>query len=104
MELKSMKLSAVEVKEMMEPTAMEEPRYPWGLRITLDNEALQKLDLLAMPAVGESLMLHARVHVCRVSKSEVEGEEKRRDLELQITDLALEADHEESNHAQRLYA
>jgi hypothetical protein len=34
-------------------------QYPWGLRITLDNESLQRLGLNAksLPAVGDSVQL-----------------------------------------------
>jgi hypothetical protein len=43
--------------------------YPWGLRITLDNETLQRLGLNAKspPAVGDSVSVMAMANVCSVS-------------------------------------
>ena len=94
MELTSMKMSASEQKEYTQPTMAtgpEAPLYPWGLCVTLDDDALGKLGLPALPAVGQTMMLHARVEVVRVSVSENQ-DEKQRDMELQITAMALEAD------------
>lgn len=99
-----MKATPAEQREMAPDMSVREaPEYPWGLRVQLEDESLMKLDLLTLPAVGESLMLHARVHVCRVTQSDAEGEPKRRSVELQITDLALEPDRGEADMAQRLY-
>lgn len=106
MELTNMKMSPQEQKEYAQPTVAtgDAPAYPWGLTLTLNDEAIEKLALPALPAVGRTMMLHARVSVTRVSQSEQQNE-KRRDLELQITDMALEADAGETtaSHETVLY-
>ncbi len=89
MDLVHMELSAAERKDQM-PTAEPPtgPRYPYGLRVSLEDEALTKLGLPALPGTEQTLMLHAKVTVVAVSSTEDERGKSRR-LELQITDLAL---------------
>ena len=65
-------------------------QYPWGLRITLDNESLQRLGLNAksLPAVGDSVSVMAMANVCSVSTRTTDhGEDNY--VELQITDIGL---------------
>lgn len=47
----------------------EGPRYPWGLSLTLDNEALDKLGL-ALPDVGTKFTVMAQANVTGISSSE----------------------------------
>jgi hypothetical protein len=92
MELKSMKMSPAEQKEYAQPslvTGPDAPSYPWGLCLTVDDDALEKLGLPALPTVGQTMMLMASVEVKSVSASQ-RGDELYRSLELQITDMALE--------------
>ncbi|SUH14280.1 Uncharacterised protein [Salmonella enterica subsp. enterica] len=61
-----------------------------GLRITLDNESLQRLGLNAksLPAVGDSVSVMAMANVCSVSTRTTDhGEDNY--VELQITDIGL---------------
>ena len=65
-------------------------QYPWGLRITLDNESLQKLGLNAksLPAVGAGVTVMAMAKVLSVStRSADNGEDSS--IELQITDIGM---------------
>ncbi|MGE9805410.1 capsid staple protein, partial [Escherichia coli] len=65
-------------------------QYPWGLRITLDNESLQRLGLNAksLPAVGDSISVKAMANVCSVSTRTTDhGEDNY--VELQITDIGV---------------
>jgi hypothetical protein len=64
--------------------------YPYGLCIRLDNDAIEKLGLEELPKVGTYLYVTANVEVTSVSQNESEtGENKN--IELQITDMALTA-------------
>lgn len=63
--------------------------YPWGLRISLDGDALKKLGI-ELPKVGEMLALGGLAKVCGVSTREHEGGEMHSNIDLQITDLGLE--------------
>lgn len=93
MNLVSMKLTPDEAQtEASEGTAMaapeDQPAYPCGLSIYLDDEVLAKLGMTALPDVGAPLMLMARVEVC--SKSQYENQKGTdTSLSLQITDMSL---------------
>lgn len=105
--LVSMKISAAEAKKMMEPSSLAEgdrPRYPWGLSITLDKDALDKLGIDdELPSVGESYVLIAEVDVVSVSSNQSEGGGNR-SVGLQITSMCLEdADTDTSKAASTLY-
>ena len=85
--LVNMKLSKKEVKES-EPdsTAVDRPRFPFGLSLHLDQEALDKLGIDEMPAVGLEESMVAFVRVTSVSDNQHEGDSKRsRSVGLQIT-------------------
>lgn len=66
----------------------EKDRYPWGLRVSLENEQLDALKLL-LPKVGDTFPISAIVKVVGTRSCETEGGEMR-SLELQITDLGIE--------------
>ncbi len=99
----SMKIDAAARKKMMEgPTSLatEGPQYPYGLSISLDNEALEKLDLsIADLEVGQTLALVAKVKVTSLSRNEHERGEKHESIGLQITDLVLELEGAQAKDA-----
>lgn len=91
------KRSIAEAKGMMPETVypMDEEKYPYGLKIHLCHEDLEKLGFdISEYSVEDELVLYAKVEICEVSSNEridsVTGEVKNNDrLELQITDLSL---------------
>lgn len=93
MNLVSMKFTPAEAKaEANEGTALaapeDQPAYPCGLSIYLDDEVLAKLGMTVLPDVGAPLTLMARVEVR--SKSQYENQKGTdTSLSLQITDMAL---------------
>ena len=96
-ELTSMKITKQERKENTSPVPTEVgmnggPQYPWGLQVNLDDASLKKMGVsLADYAVDDVVELYARCKVTRLSQSAREGGEKDRTMELQITDMCLEA-------------
>lgn len=102
MELKNMKMTSDERSEMKSSIPVDAPNYPYGLCLHLEDAAIEKLGLPALPAAEQTMMLHARVKVERVSSSET-AEGKNRSLSLQITDMALVADEEKKDPAKTLY-
>lgn len=90
------------------PCLMDQrPSYPWGLQLNLDEETLQKLGLVALPRVGKTLMLAARVSVTSVSENESQDKdgdaETNRSVGLQITHLVLLPDSEKKDAAAAIY-
>lgn len=103
MELKSMKRAASEEREELVGQT-EAPSYPYGLELHLENDAIDTLELAALPSVGQTMFLQARVSVTSVSEHESEHSEgKRRSIGLQITDMALGPDGEGPSQAERLF-
>jgi hypothetical protein len=72
------------------PSGCSEPDYPWGTRITLEEDQLAALGLKAMPAVGAPVGVEAVATVIGVNEEQRDGKTVRR-LELQLTDLGLAA-------------
>lgn len=65
-------------------------RYPWGTRINLDQDSLDKLGIVKLPTVGDKIMIEGKCEVISVRQSE-DG----KSVELQITDMDLENDGDE---------
>lgn len=103
MKLKSMRLSEREQeKEAPATVAADKPRYPWGLGLHLDDEALEKLGAGGFE-VGKSMMIQARVDVTGVMEQEHEHG-KHRNVQLQITDLGIGPDEGDGGDAaEKLY-
>ncbi len=92
-----MKMSPEEKKEYAEPTmAVDAPAYPWGLCVRLDEDAIAKLGIKKLPAAGEMMQLMARVEVRSVGLNDSKDGGENRNMELQITDMALGADEKPS--------
>ncbi len=100
----SMKMSADERKEYTnEVVASDAPSYPYGLCIHLDDDALKKLGLTELPAVGTEVMVMAKAVVKGTSAHASEGEMNHRSVEMQITDMELGAVSSASSAASALY-
>ncbi len=65
--------------------------YPWGLRITLDDEQLKSLGMSALPAVGMPVGIEAIGLIVSASENSVDDGKSERRVEIQITDLAIAA-------------
>jgi hypothetical protein len=72
------------------PSGCSEPDYPWGMRISLEEDQVAALGMKTMPAVGAPVGIEAVAMVIGVNEEQRDGKTLRR-LELQITDLAVAA-------------
>jgi hypothetical protein len=68
----------------------DRPKYPYGLRICLTHNELEKLGLEADCDIGDIIDLRAFAVVTSVSKGEGEYEGKYARVELQIEKLQVE--------------
>lgn len=91
--MKSMKNMKKGMKDMggaeVSMPEYKEPEYPYGLKISLQNESLKKLGIKEMPEVGQKMMVHAMCEVCSVSKYDSKEGGEVKSMELQITDMEL---------------
>lgn len=70
--------------------------YPYGTRLHLEHEELQKFGLHEkLPAVGHKMRLHGIAHVVGVHEDNREGQKPRRRVELHIKQMALHPHNEE---------
>jgi hypothetical protein len=93
MKLRDMKLSKAQKKETM-PMAVSAdggPDYPYGLRITLDSAALDKLGISKLPKVGAKMSLQAVGVITSVSQHESKDHDSR-SVEIQLQELGVESD------------
>lgn len=101
----NMQMSAEEAKEYAscEPTPDNMPRYPYGLRLCLDDDALAKLNMTMPPAVGTTMTISAQVTVVAASSSQRQGGDAESSSEWQITDMEVSTASKSGNHATALY-
>lgn len=74
------------------PSVADQPDYPWGLRICLDERSLAKLEeggLEGNPDIDDYIDLRCFARVTSVSSEKTDSGQKRR-IELQIEEIALE--------------
>jgi hypothetical protein len=90
-ELKSMKIEKSEADKLYgQPSVMaDQPMYPYGLQLHLDDASLGKLGISQLPKVGEKMIVLAVVDVSSASASEHKGEGVKQGLGLQITEMCL---------------
>uniref|UniRef100_A0A6M3XM12 Uncharacterized protein n=1 Tax=viral metagenome TaxID=1070528 RepID=A0A6M3XM12_9ZZZZ len=91
MELKSMKLTAKQAKTMDSPSAVSpsKPKYPWGLSISLEKEALDKLGIeISDFDVGEIVSIAAKARITRITISDGTDYQER-SMNIQIEKMAL---------------
>ena len=91
--------SEAEDSTMLAPKMRDE--YPWGLRISLDNETMVKLGMTELPKIDSEFKLVALACAVSISENETSEGEPRRNVELQIEQMMLmtaaeEDDKEES--------
>lgn len=95
MKLISLKLSKKEAKKdygLVGPSSSDDdlPKYPYGTRIDFDTDMVERLNLEGY-AADEEVTIEAAGYICEVESNERTGGKKRRNLKIQITDIAIGA-------------
>ena len=93
-----------EREEMPGEIDKDEPRYPYGLCLSLDKNSLEKLGITALPKVGGEMMITAKAKITGTSQYDSQGGSEMR-VELQITDMDLgqTENAQNDNRASKLY-
>lgn len=83
----NMELSSAEAKQEVAMES-EAPKYPWGLCLTLNDDALKKLGIDKLPEIGSKVRI---VAVAEVSAVRAYAEQNGADtsVDLQITEMAV---------------
>lgn len=96
---------AAKREEMPGEIESDEPRYPYGLCISLGKEELEKLGITALPKVGGEMMITAKAVVKSTSAYDTQGQGQDMRVELQITDMDIGQTENAQNNdrASKLY-
>jgi hypothetical protein len=101
--LVDMKFTKAEAKaqaeEYSKPSPDNEPSYPWGLEIRLEDESLAKLGIKTLPEIGAEFHLSVVAMVKSASESRMASGRVDRCVCLQITMMGV--DLEESAAEER---
>lgn len=92
--MKRSKKKREDIEKEISVAAEVEEEYPWGLRLNLNTEELQKLGITADMDISEEVVVVAKAKVIELRKSTSQGtlmSEKKTDMsmELQITDMQI---------------
>ena len=91
-----MELSDEEKLDTCMPMPCERPNYPWGLKICLTHNELDKLGLDADCSIGDLIDMRCMAEVTSVSKSDgANGEECRVELQIKFMSCENEAEEDE---------
>lgn len=83
-------------KETVEVVEHEEPKYPWGLQLNMNNDELEKLGLMdSKIEVGDEMRIEAVCKVMSVSEDETLNEGVRKNIRYQIIKMEVENEEEE---------
>ncbi len=107
MNLVDMKRTPEEQQADSMPHAYKESPYPYGLRIYLDDDTLDKLGVEDLPDLNAEFTITAKVKVSARNESsdpgDPDGDNDNKSMELQITALALGLEESDSKKASKLY-
>lgn len=99
MALKSMMMDAEEADEQGVELEESGERYPYGLRLSIDDGSLEKLGLTKMPSVGETFTITAQVKVVSTRSYEDEDGEPENSSDWQITAMEVGSSSSSSSDA-----
>lgn len=92
-----------EKKDFSTPSGPKAPKYPYGLRITLNSEEMKKLGFNDAPDMDQVFELKGSAKVIEVANTEEQGDVASYRVELQIVELELSGSKEEESNEQTLY-
>lgn len=102
MSLKSVAYTKAEQKERNSPylkgIEYEGDKYPYGLRMDLNSDVMEKLDIDGLPATGSEVTICAKAKVVSTSVNDRNGKKEKR-MELQITSMEVEFEEESAEDA-----
>lgn len=98
-----MSMSAEEAKEQYGNDTKDAPKYPYGLRISLNDDDLAKLGITSLPAVGTKMVITCQTEVCSTGVYEDQSKEKEASMSLQIQAMEIGEDKDSSDAATLLY-
>jgi hypothetical protein len=78
---------SVEEKKDFSTPKPQAPSYPYGLRISLGPDELEKLGIQDAPALDQEMVFKVKAFVAEVEKTESDGDERGFKIDLQIAEM-----------------
>lgn len=102
--MKNLKINEEEKKEMMSaPSALDQPSYPYGLKLHICDDTFKKLELKDAPKVGEVFMIIGKAVVQDVHMEQEFDEQKEYSFSLQLTDMDIKKEEQKKDPSTVLY-
>lgn len=98
-----MSLSVEEKKDMKESLAVDMPSYPYGLKLHLDGESYEKLEMSKTPSVGDKFMMLCEVEVVSLEKANHRDDKEKYNMGLQITKMAINKEEKKKDAEEAIY-
>jgi hypothetical protein len=99
----SMALSKKEAKDEAPcEIPADQPRYPYGTSLYLDEDSLKKLGMEEMPSVGTEFPIMALAKVTGTSERETQ-DGSRKTLDIQLIKMGVGGDEKPTGAAKKLY-
>jgi hypothetical protein len=95
-DMKMPKKTKAELKAEDSPStaALDQPQYPYGMCLSFDKDAIEKLDVLKDINADVEVTIQAKGFIKRVDVTETSkkanGDRSRRNVDVQITDVGIE--------------
>lgn len=90
-DMKRVKKSEEATDPVVSENKLDEPDYPYGLKVRLEKDDLEKLGLSELPEVGTTIKITADAVVDGVSSSNYKSGGDNKSVELQITSMQIDA-------------
>jgi len=82
-----------------EPESVGDDKYPWNLRLSLDEEQVKKLPHVMKLNAGKEVYIMAKADITRITNNEVQtqtgGDKRDRSIEFQITDISIQGNEKD---------
>lgn len=85
------------------PESMDGPRYPYGLKLNIDEQSYRKLEFKETPQIGEKFMVVALAEVSSVYSEKAMDGVDRISIGLQITDMEVKKSEKQKSPEKALY-
>ncbi len=97
-DLKLSKRNKNELKTMAQPMENEGPRYPYGMRLTFEEDEVEKLPHLEKMKVGEKVSISGVGEVTSIRMNENKDKKKQYSVEVQLHKIgcASKEDYDEA--------
>ena len=102
--MRDLSITDKEKKEASVHSVLEDtPKYPYGLKLHIDEETFEKLGLADAPTTGDKFMILAVAEVSDIRQERYRGDEKKHSMGLQIMQMEVKPHKDKKDAASTIY-